>query len=199
MAAWDSRYVDVGGIRTHYLEAGRGPTLVLLHSGEFGGCAELSWEHNIGAFAEHCRVIAPDWLGFGRTDKLYDFAQGHRRVLSHMAAFLREMRIYAADFVGNSMGGTFLARVAASPEPLFAQFADTYRNRALRIVAEGVNALRANDRAFLVITHYQRLLDYIKPDKVHVLANGRIVKTAGPELALELEREGYDKYLKAAA
>ena len=119
MAAWDSRYVDVGGIRTHYLEAGRGPTLVLLHSGEFGGCAELSWEHNIGGFAEHCRVIAPDWLGFGRTDKLYDFAQGHRRVLSHMASFLREMRIDAADFVGNSMGGTFLARVAASANPAF--------------------------------------------------------------------------------
>ena len=118
MAAWDSRYVDVGGIRTHYLEAGRGPTLVLLHSGEFGGCAELSWEHNIGAFAEHCRVIAPDWLGFGRTDKLYDFAQGHRRVLSHMASFLREMRIDAADFVGNSMGGASVIRLADSKKVL---------------------------------------------------------------------------------
>lgn len=119
MAAWDSRYLDVGGIRTHYLQAGQGPTLVLLHSGEFGGCAELSWEHNIGTLAGHFRVIAPDWLGFGKTDKLYDFAQGHRRLLSHMAAFLREMRIEEADFVGNSMGGTFLARVAASPQPLF--------------------------------------------------------------------------------
>jgi Fe-S cluster assembly ATP-binding protein len=69
---------------------------------------------------------------------------------------------------------------------------------ALRIVAESVNALRAPDRGLLVITHYQRLLDYIKPDKVHVLAKGRIVKTGGPELALELEREGYDKYLRAA-
>jgi 2-hydroxymuconate-semialdehyde hydrolase len=119
MSAWDSRFIDVGGIRTHYLEAGRGPTLVLLHSGEFGGCAQLSWEHNIGAFAEHFRVIAPDWLGFGKTDKLYDFVQGHRRLLSHMADFLAAMRIDAADFVGNSMGGTFLARVAASPQPLF--------------------------------------------------------------------------------
>jgi len=50
----------------------------------------------------------------------------------------------------------------------------------------------------LVITHYQRLLDYIKPDKVHVLAKGRIVASGGPDLALELEREGYDKYLRAA-
>ena len=62
---------------------------------------------------------------------------------------------------------------------------------ALRIVAEGVNALRSSERGFLVITHYQRLLDYIVPDKVHVLSKGRIVKTGGKELALELERAGY--------
>lgn len=70
---------------------------------------------------------------------------------------------------------------------------------ALRIVAENVNALRAPDRGMLVITHYQRLLDYIRPDRVHVLAKGRIVDSGGPELAQELEREGYDKYVKAAA
>ncbi len=63
---------------------------------------------------------------------------------------------------------------------------------ALRIVAEGVNKLKRKDTSTLVITHYQRLLDYIKPDIVHVLYNGRIVKTAGPELALELEERGYD-------
>ncbi len=65
---------------------------------------------------------------------------------------------------------------------------------ALRIVSEGVNALRSPDRAMLVITHYQRLLDYIKPDKVHVLAGGRIVASGGPELAQELEVSGYDRY-----
>jgi len=69
---------------------------------------------------------------------------------------------------------------------------------ALRIVADGVNALRSPDRAMLVITHYQRLLDYIAPDKVHVLVAGRIVDTGGPELALALEKDGYDKYLAAA-
>jgi Fe-S cluster assembly ATP-binding protein len=62
---------------------------------------------------------------------------------------------------------------------------------ALRIVAQGVNALRAPDRAMLVVTHYQRLLNYIKPDYVHVLVDGRIVKSGGPELALELEDKGY--------
>ena len=70
---------------------------------------------------------------------------------------------------------------------------------ALRIVADGVNAMRRPDRAMLVITHYQRLLDYIRPDRVHVLAGGRIVASGGPELAHELEREGYDKYVPAFA
>ena len=63
---------------------------------------------------------------------------------------------------------------------------------ALRIVANGVNALRSPEHSAIVITHYQRLLDYIKPDFVHVLHNGRIVKSGGPELALELEEKGYD-------
>ena len=63
---------------------------------------------------------------------------------------------------------------------------------ALRIVANGVNKLKTPENAAIVITHYQRLLDYIKPDVVHVLYKGRIVKTAGPELALELEEKGYD-------
>ena len=63
---------------------------------------------------------------------------------------------------------------------------------ALKSVADGVNTLRSPDRAFIVITHYQRLLDYIKPDFVHVLAEGRIVESGGPELALELEAHGYD-------
>lgn len=63
---------------------------------------------------------------------------------------------------------------------------------ALRTVAEGVNALRDPQRGMLVITHYQRLLDYIVPDRVHVLSRGRIIKSGGPELALRLEQEGYD-------
>jgi Fe-S cluster assembly ATP-binding protein len=70
---------------------------------------------------------------------------------------------------------------------------------ALKIVADGVNALRGPDRSFLVITHYQRLLEYIKPDVVHVLAGGKIVKTGGPELALELEENGYAAYVGGAA
>ena len=65
---------------------------------------------------------------------------------------------------------------------------------ALKIVSEGVNTMRNKDNAFLIITHYQRLLNYIKPNYVHVLIDGKIVKSGGPELALELEEKGYKNF-----
>ncbi len=70
---------------------------------------------------------------------------------------------------------------------------------ALRVVSDGVNSLRSKERGFLVITHYQRLLDYIKPDTVHVMAQGRIMRSGGPDLALELEERGYKEYIGEAA
>ncbi len=70
---------------------------------------------------------------------------------------------------------------------------------ALKVVAEGVNNLRGADKSFLVITHYQRLLDYIKPDFVHILADGRIVKSGGADLAIELEEKGYADFIKGEA
>ena len=70
---------------------------------------------------------------------------------------------------------------------------------AMKLVAEGVNSLRGAGRGFLVITHYQRLLDHIKPDVVHIMADGRIVKTGGPELALEVENNGYSEILSEVA
>lgn len=70
---------------------------------------------------------------------------------------------------------------------------------AMKLVAEGVNALRAEGRSFLVITHYQRLLDHIKPDVVHIMADGKIVKSGGPELALEVENNGYADILAEVA
>ncbi len=70
---------------------------------------------------------------------------------------------------------------------------------ALRIVADGVNALRSPERSFVVITHYQRLLNYIVPDFVHVMSKGRIVRSGGKELALELEERGYADYASEAA
>jgi Fe-S cluster assembly ATP-binding protein len=70
---------------------------------------------------------------------------------------------------------------------------------AMKLVAKGVNALRSEGRGFLVITHYQRLLDHIVPDVVHIMSNGRIVKTGGPELALEVEKNGYSDIIEEAA
>lgn len=70
---------------------------------------------------------------------------------------------------------------------------------ALKTVSEGVNALRSPDRSLLVITHYQRLLDYIRPDRVHILVDGKIVHSAGPELALEVEADGYASFTPEAA
>lgn len=87
-------------------------------------------------------------------------------------------------------------------EPKFAVLDETDSGLdidALKTVANGVNALRNPDRSMLVITHYQRLLDYIVPDRVHVLADGRIVKSGGGELALELEKEGYGALTAAEA
>ena len=87
-------------------------------------------------------------------------------------------------------------------EPKFALLDETDSGLdidALKTVADGVNAMRSEDRSFLVITHYQRLLDYIKPDVVHILADGKIVKSGGPELALDLEENGYDAVIGKAA
>jgi pimeloyl-ACP methyl ester carboxylesterase len=115
---WDEHYIKVDGIRTHYLEAGSGRPVVLLHAGEFGGAAEFSWEMTIPALAGAYRVIAPDWLGFGHTDKVHDFTSGSARRLAHMASFLDVLEIDSAAFVGNSMGGTLLGKAIAGDPPL---------------------------------------------------------------------------------
>lgn len=116
----ESRFVDVDGVATHYLEAGdpEAPTVALLHSGEFGAAAEISWEFTIPALAPRYHVIAPDWLGFGRTDKIHDFADPRGRVFRHMRRFFETLGVAAADFVGNSMGGSNLARIVADPPPI---------------------------------------------------------------------------------
>lgn len=111
-----SRFVDVDGMRTHYLEAGEGPIVVLLHSGEFGGCAELTWEYQIPILAQRFRVIAPDWLGFGRSAKVHDFESKRARMMAHLVRFIQVMAIDRAHFVGNSMGATFLL-IMASEQP----------------------------------------------------------------------------------
>lgn len=114
-----SRFQQVGGMRTHLLEAGEGPAVVLLHSGEFGGCAEASWGHLMAPIAAAgYRVIAPDLLGFGKTDKVVDFADPKGRRFRHLAELLDDLGLDRPAMVGNSMGGTYLAQMLAAEKPL---------------------------------------------------------------------------------
>ena len=159
-----SRFIDVGGVRTHYLEAGSGPVLVLLHSGEFGGSAELCWEFNIPALAHHFRVVAPDWLGYGETDKLFDFADMWRRRVDHITCFLAALGIDGAHFMGNSMGASTLVTVAAGPDcpwPIHRMVVvsggGVQPQNAAREILNGFDGTRE---------HMQRLLDVVlvRPD-----------------------------------
>ncbi|WP_213576675.1 alpha/beta hydrolase [Rhodococcus sp. USK13] len=111
-----SRTILIDGIRTHYLECGEGPPVVLLHDGSYGSSAELSWYPTIDALSRSHRVIAPDWLGFGGTDKLHDFNGGRSRRLAHMTRFLETLDVGIATFCGVSMGATLLLTVAAGDE-----------------------------------------------------------------------------------
>jgi pimeloyl-ACP methyl ester carboxylesterase len=113
------KYVEAGGMRTHYFEAGSGHPLLLLHSGEFGGCAELTWQFNIGPLSEYFHVLAPDWLGFGKSEKLFSFEDMQLLRIRHIAAFLETQGITKAHFIGNSMGGGQLARAAVMDPPAF--------------------------------------------------------------------------------
>jgi pimeloyl-ACP methyl ester carboxylesterase len=119
MRSIESKFIDVEGMRTHYLEGGEGFPVVLLHSGEFGGCAELSWEFTLPALAMRFRVIAPDWLGFGGSAKLFSFEDMRGLRVRHMTAFLKILGITRAHFIGNSMGGGMLAGVAAMDAPVW--------------------------------------------------------------------------------
>jgi pimeloyl-ACP methyl ester carboxylesterase len=114
-----SSTIVVDGLRTHYLEAGDGYPVVMLHSGEYGASATLSWEHNIDALAEHFRVVAPDWMGFGESAKVYDFESGSARRVQHMRRFLDVLGIDRAHFVGSSMGASVMSRHVAAGSGLF--------------------------------------------------------------------------------
>ncbi len=114
------KFVTVDGINTHYLEAGEkggGPTVLLLHSAEFGGGAELSWEFNIGALGEHFHVLAPDHLGFGRTDKIFDFCGQFDKRVQHIRRFLEVMAVSDAYVIGSSMSGGLTLTVACRDKP----------------------------------------------------------------------------------
>jgi pimeloyl-ACP methyl ester carboxylesterase len=114
------KFIAVDGINTHYLEAGErdgGPTVLLLHSAEFGGAAELSWEFNIDALGQHFHVLAPDHLGFGRTDKIFDFCGQFDKRVQHIRHFLEVMEVSDIYVMGSSMSGGLILTVACRDEP----------------------------------------------------------------------------------
>jgi 2-hydroxymuconate-semialdehyde hydrolase len=117
-APFERKEILVDGIETSYLEAGSGSPVLLLHGGEFGGEAEVCWEHTIPALAKHFRVIAPDLLGFGQTAKIIDFVDGRMRRIRHFARFVDVMGVAGAPCIGNSMGGMLLLFDAGSTPPL---------------------------------------------------------------------------------
>ncbi len=122
-----------------------------------------------------------------------------RRVLNEKMDLLRVDRGFASRYLNEGFSGGEKKRAEilqlAMLDPKLAILDETDSGLdidALRVVSNGVNALRSPERTFLIITHYQRILNYVKPDYVHVLVDGRIVTSGGPELALELESKGYD-------
>jgi 2-hydroxymuconate-semialdehyde hydrolase len=113
-----SRTIAIDGLATHYLEAGDGDPVILLHGGEFGVSAEIAWEATIPVLAAHYRVLAPDMLGFGQSAKVLDFNDGRGMRIRHIARFCDELGISSAHFVGNSMGAINLFVDATSESPV---------------------------------------------------------------------------------
>jgi pimeloyl-ACP methyl ester carboxylesterase len=119
MALYQHRTVYVGDIKTHFLEAGSGPDLVLLHGGEYGASAEITWRYNIDTLAQRFHIVAPDIPGWGLTDKLYSFSDPAGLRIKHLQRFLETLGIGKAYFVGNSAGGGLVLRAAVrQPAPL---------------------------------------------------------------------------------
>jgi len=119
MAAYQHRTIFAGDVKTHFWEAGSGPDLVLLHGGEYGASAEITWRHNIEALASKFHVVAPDILGWGQTEKIYSFSDPAGLRIRHLQRFLETLGIGKAFFVGNSAGGGLILRTAVRhPPPL---------------------------------------------------------------------------------
>ncbi len=118
MASYQHRTILVGDVKTHFLEAGSGPDLVLLHGGEYGASAEITWRYNIDALAKRFHIVAPDILGWGQTDKLYSFTDPAGLRIKHVQRFLEILGIGRAFFVGNSAGGGLVLRASVrTPAP----------------------------------------------------------------------------------
>jgi Fe-S cluster assembly ATP-binding protein len=126
-----------------------------------------------------------------------------RKLMTEKMNLLRIDKEFARRYLNEGFSGGEKKRAEilqmALLEPKYAILDETDSGLdidALKIVSEGVNALTGPNRSFIIITHYQRILNYVKPDFVHILYNGQIIESGGPELALRLEQEGYDNLIK---
>lgn len=119
-ASYTNHTINIHGFTTHYLEAGveNNETIVLIHSGEYGASAEMSWQFNIPDLSKEYHILAPDLLGYGGTDKVFDFEDMYDRRIAHISTFLETLDIKNARFVGNSMGAGYLASLACEDTPL---------------------------------------------------------------------------------
>lgn len=197
-----SHYLIVDGIRTHYLQAGSGPDLVLLHAGDFGACSEITWEYNIAALAAEYRVIAPDWLGYGGTDKVHDFGGFWDRRLRHMGRTLELLDIRRAAFLGSSMGATMLVGVAAHSEnhdwPIAAMvlvsgggFAPLNEHRQVLQDYDGTpEAMRGAIAAMMWTRHWAEDERYVERRVALANAPGAWEAVAAPRLKLPVAERG---------
>ena len=150
----------------------------------------ISWLPQTPEFPQHMTIL--DYVAEGKWQKDWSTESEARRMLNTLG--ITNQNINMDNLSGGEKKRNEIFQMAMlEPRLSILDEMDSGLDiDALRIVAEGVNKLKTPETSTIVITHYQRLLDYIKPDIVHVLYKGRIVKTAGPELALELEEKGYD-------
>jgi 2-hydroxymuconate-semialdehyde hydrolase len=162
MRGIENKFIDIEGMRTHYLEGGSGFPVVLLHSGEFGGCAELSREFTLPALAPHFRVIAPDWLGFGESAKIFSFDDMVALRIRHITAFSKALQIERAHFIGNSMGGGMLARVAAMRAPVWP---------IARMILVGAGGFAPVNQARQILNSYDGSKEHMRRVLKTVLAN----------------------------
>ncbi|BCB76675.1 alpha/beta fold hydrolase [Phytohabitans flavus] len=149
-----SRRIRIDGAVTHYLEAGDGPPLVLLHGGEFGAAAEITWERCIPALAAHHRVIAPDFLGYGYSDKLRDMRGQRRRFVAQVAGLLETLCLGPARFVGTSLSARLLLDQAAAESPQWPVEA---------MVVVGIGLHPPDGAATRALAEYDGTLDGLRP------------------------------------
>jgi 2-hydroxymuconate-semialdehyde hydrolase len=193
----NSNVVVVDQIRTHYWSAGdpRNPVVVMLHGGEFGASAELSFEKNLEALAEVFYVLAPDMIGFGLTDKIVEFGlrMRHERRIRHITQFLHALGVEKAHFVGNSVGGSLVFHDLLEEKPLLPVITLTSicgappNNEPARNVLQAFDGSRDSMKAILkLLLHDARWLehDYVERRYQSALIPGAFEAAAAARLSL---------------